>query len=103
MLLLLHAHLDGVILDSLVAPDATTTFDLSHRSQIADPVGRKIMDQCDAEPACRWLFDTTAEDAYRKLLASPPPNVLDQVSGKDIQQLFGGCWIFHLSGHASPI
>ena len=90
MLLLPHAHLDGVILDSLVAPDGSTTFDLSHRSQIVDAVGRKILDQCDAEPACRGLFDTTAEDAYRKLPASPPPGILDQVTGKNIQQFFGG-------------
>jgi pimeloyl-ACP methyl ester carboxylesterase len=90
MLLFPHKHLGGVILDSLVAPDASPTWDLSHRSQIADAVGRKVLKQCDAEPACRGLFDTTVEKAYAKLLASPPPSVLEQVPGKDLKEFFCG-------------
>ena len=90
MLVLPHKHLAGVILDSLVPPDATTTWDLSHRSQLVDAVGKEVLRQCDDAPACQQLFDTTSEDAYTKLLAAPLPGILDQIPGKNIQQFFGG-------------
>ncbi|MGH8316465.1 MAG: alpha/beta fold hydrolase [Steroidobacteraceae bacterium] len=89
MLVLPHKHLAGVILDSLVPPDATKVWDLSHRSRVVDEVGLKVLKQCDANASCRGLFDTTAEDAYKKLLTAPPPRVLAQIPGKNVKQFFG--------------
>lgn len=66
----------GVLLDSLVPPEATTQWDLSHRSQVADAVGRKVLGA-----------DT---DAYAALIASPKPGITEQVPGKDLKRFFGG-------------
>jgi pimeloyl-ACP methyl ester carboxylesterase len=90
MLVLPHHHLQGAILDSLVPPDATVTMDLSHRSQVVNAVGLRVLQQCDAKPACRGMFKTTAEDAYRKLLATPPQDVLAHLPGRNIKQFLGG-------------
>jgi pimeloyl-ACP methyl ester carboxylesterase len=46
----------GVILDSLVPPETSTRWDLSHRSQIVDSVGRQVLGSATAD--------------YEKLIAS---------------------------------
>ncbi|MGH8144737.1 MAG: alpha/beta hydrolase [Rhodanobacteraceae bacterium] len=89
MLTIQKENLAGAILDSLVPPDATTRFDLSHRSQIVNAVGTKVLAQCDANPSCKRQFATTAVVAYEKLLTSSPPGVLAQIPDKNIKQFFG--------------
>lgn len=40
------ARLDGIILDSLVPPEGDAEWDLSHRSQVVDAVGRQMLARC---------------------------------------------------------
>jgi pimeloyl-ACP methyl ester carboxylesterase len=53
-------HVDGLILDGLVPPEATQTRDLKRRTALVDQVGRQSMD-------ARTL------ERYRKLLAVKDP------------------------------
>lgn len=64
-------RLDGVILDSLVPPEDTQTFDLSHRSVVVDAVGRQVLAQCDADAACRARLGGSAVAAYRQVIDDP--------------------------------
>lgn len=64
-------RVDGVILDSLVPPEDTTTLDLSHRSAVVDQVGRQVLAACDADPACRARLGGSTVDAYRAVLNDP--------------------------------
>jgi pimeloyl-ACP methyl ester carboxylesterase len=62
---------DGVILDSLVPPDDTTSFDLSHRSAVVDAVGRQVLARCDADKACRARLGGSAVAAMRAVVDDP--------------------------------
>lgn len=62
-------NLDGVILDSLVPPERTTRFDLSHRSQVTDAVGRKVLRECDSRAECARYLPQGAEAALENVLA----------------------------------
>lgn len=65
------AHLDGIILDSLVPPPADDRDDLSHRSFDTDAVGRAVLARCDADATCSQLFTESASAALEALLADP--------------------------------
>lgn len=64
-----HPRLSGVILDSLTPPETSAEWDLSHRSQVADRVGREVLRRCDETPACHTRFPAGIEQAYTTLLA----------------------------------
>jgi pimeloyl-ACP methyl ester carboxylesterase len=80
-------RLDGVILDSLVPPETTHTFDLSRRSFVVDAVGRKVLAQCDADAACRARLGGDALGAYRAAIADPKAAAL--VPGAKPKLFFG--------------
>ncbi|MEL7686150.1 alpha/beta hydrolase [Citromicrobium bathyomarinum] len=61
--------LDGVILDSLVPPERTTRFDLSHRSAVTDAVGRMVLRECDSRAECARYLPQGAEAALESVLA----------------------------------
>lgn len=65
------ASVNGIVLDSLVPPDATEVWDLSHRSQVVDEVGRGVLADCDRDPACRIKLDGSATEALRRLENDP--------------------------------
>ncbi|MXP08757.1 alpha/beta hydrolase [Pseudoblastomonas halimionae] len=62
---------DGVILDSLVPPEATEEFDLSRRSAVVDMVGRQVLAECDALADCSRYFAGPAADTLSQVLADP--------------------------------
>ena len=64
-------RLDGVILDSLVPPETTDAWDLSHRSAVVDAVGRRVLADCDARNSCRNMVGGSAEAALRAIEADP--------------------------------
>jgi|GEM_PF-190808 len=64
-------RLDGVILDSLVPPDATRIWDLSHRSAVVDAVGRQVLATCDGDAKCSARFGGSAERALRSIVDDP--------------------------------
>lgn len=64
-------NVDGIILDSLVPPEDSTVWDLSHRSAIVDNVGRQILRDCEEQPECREAFSDTLEDDMQGLLEDP--------------------------------
>ncbi len=64
-------RLDGVILDSLVPPDDTSTLDLSHRSAVVDAVGRRVLARCDADKTCRTKLDGSAVAAMQGVVDDP--------------------------------
>jgi pimeloyl-ACP methyl ester carboxylesterase len=88
LLALKQPHLTGIILDSLTPPETSDAWDLSHRSQVADQVGRAVLSRCDETPVCRSRFPAGAAQAYSALLASKerpafmPPG--------DLKVFFGG-------------
>lgn len=61
----------GIVLDSLVPADGTEVWDLSHRSQIVDEVGRKVLAQCDRDPACRERLGGSAVAALQQIVDDP--------------------------------
>jgi pimeloyl-ACP methyl ester carboxylesterase len=65
------ARLDGIILDSLIPPEGDDQWDLSHRSQVVDAVGRQILARCDADTACRARLEGSAETAMRAVVDDP--------------------------------
>jgi pimeloyl-ACP methyl ester carboxylesterase len=65
------ASVKGVVLDSLVPPDGTDVWDLSHRSQVVDSVGREVLDQCDLAPACRARLGGSAVAALQQIVDDP--------------------------------
>jgi len=81
---------EGVILDSLVPPEATERWDLSRRSEVANAVGLELLRRCDAEPACRQRPGGSAQDGLRRLEASADERLLSQIPGKNLRQFFGG-------------
>lgn len=71
-------RVDGLILDSLVPPDQTDRWDLSHRTSVTDEVGRSFLDVREAAAYARLL---------RAAEASPP--WLDRVPGRDVRGFMG--------------
>lgn len=61
----------GIVLDSLVPPDATDVWDLSHRSQGVDAVGRQVLAECDGDPTCRDRLGGSAVDALQRVIDDP--------------------------------
>jgi pimeloyl-ACP methyl ester carboxylesterase len=74
-----HPKLAGVILDSLVPPETTTAWDLSHRSQVADQVGRRVLRDGGA----------AVTDAYARMITAQDPKVA-AATGGDPKRFFGG-------------
>ena len=62
------APVDGLILDSLVPALDDTQYDLSRRSHTVDMVGRRVLAECAADPACNERFEGGIEAAYARLL-----------------------------------
>ncbi|NEX94444.1 alpha/beta fold hydrolase [Caulobacter sp. 17J65-9] len=62
---------DGIVLDSLVPPETTQTWDLSRRSAVVDEVGRKLLADCDAGPACREQLGGSAVAAMQAVVDDP--------------------------------
>lgn len=81
----------GVILDSLVPMQTAPMWDLSHRSQVVDQVGREVLAECDRSSDCRAMLGDSAENSYRNLLklAQQDPSLLAQVPGKNLKRFFG--------------
>jgi pimeloyl-ACP methyl ester carboxylesterase len=71
-------HLDGLILDSLVPPETTDQWDLSHRTQITDATGRAVLGEQD-------------QQSYRHLLqaAEESPPWLERIPGQNIKAFMG--------------
>lgn len=81
---------DGVILDSLVPPEATDRWDLSRRSDLANAVGLEVLRRCDAEPDCRQRAGGAALDELKQIEAARDGTLLNQIPGKNLRQFFGG-------------
>lgn len=79
-------RLDGVILDSLVPPDATKLWDLSHRSAVVDTVGRQVLAACDRDEKCRVRFGGSAERALHSIIDDPKTTAL---LGENPKYFFG--------------
>jgi pimeloyl-ACP methyl ester carboxylesterase len=71
-------HLDGLILDSLVPPETTDQWDLSHRTQITDATGRAFLGEQEHE-------------SYQSLLeaAEGSPPWLERIPGRNIKAFMG--------------
>lgn len=82
----------GIVLDSLRPAEATPQADLSERSKVADRVGRQVLADCDADPACRAVLGEGAEAAYRQLLAAAAgqPSWSASMPEHDARLFFGG-------------
>jgi len=65
------AAVRGLVLDSLVPPDGTEIWDLSHRSQVVDAVGRQVLADCDRDPVCRGTLGGSAADALQRVIDDP--------------------------------
>lgn len=68
-------HADGLILDGLVPPEATETWDLSRRTALVDLFGRQSMDERSLE-------------RYRTLLAVKDADWQKDVPGGDLRRFF---------------
>lgn len=76
----------GVILDSLVPPEDTEKWDLSHRSFVVDAVGRRALVACGRVRSCGAKFAEPIETALRALVDNP---ATAKLVGGDPQQFFG--------------
>lgn len=65
------ASVKGIVLDSLVPPDGTAVWDLSHRSQVVDAVGRQVLADCDRHTACRLRTGGPAVAALQSVVDDP--------------------------------
>lgn len=74
-------HVDGLILDGLVPPEATQTWDLSRRTALVDQVGRQSMDARSVE-------------RYRELLAVKDSAWQQEVPGGDLRRYFAALLSF---------
>ena len=94
---------DGVILDSLVPLQDDAQADLSRRSLVVDAVGRRILADCDASPACSDAMGEPAEQLYRRVLAraDQDPQLLATVPGKNARRFFGS--LIDVPGAAAQI
>lgn len=64
-------RVDGIVLDSLVPPETTESWDLSRRSAVVDQVGRQVLAACDADPACRSRLGGSAVGAMQAVVDDP--------------------------------
>ncbi len=71
-------RVDGLILDSLVPPERSDQWDLSHRSQVTDAVGRQVL-------------GSEGEVTYRRLLvaAEANPAWLERIPGQNLKAFMG--------------
>lgn len=85
-------RVNGVILDSLVPLQNAAAWDLSQRSNVVDAVGRKVLADCDADPACHAALGEEAAVLYRRVLAqaSQTPAMLADIPGKNLKRFLGG-------------
>ncbi len=80
-LLVNDLHVDGLILDGLVPPEATETWDLSRRTALVDQVGRRSMDEASLE-------------RYRRLLTVKEAVWQTDVPGGDLRRFFAALLSF---------
>ncbi len=73
--------LDGIILDGLVPPETAPQWDLSHRTQVVDAVGRRLLQPDEITQ-------------YRDLLAQQHPDVLASIPGGDLRRVMGSLLAF---------
>lgn len=64
-------RVDGIVLDSLIPPETTQTWDLSRRSAVVDQVGRQVLAACDADPDCRERLGGSATAAMQAVVDDP--------------------------------
>lgn len=85
------AHIDGVVLDSLVSLQDDDKADLSRRSLVTDTVGRQILAQCDASARCSKRMGAPVETIYRRVLAraDKEPALLAAIPGGNPKRFFG--------------
>jgi pimeloyl-ACP methyl ester carboxylesterase len=85
------AHIDGLILDSLVPLQDDAKADLSRRSLVANAVGLQILATCDASRRCSARMGETVEAIYQRVLAraEKDPQVLASVPGGNVKRVFG--------------
>lgn len=76
MMHLAPVKLDGIVLDGLVPPESAPRWDLSHRTEIVDAVGRR-------------LLSPEHTQRYRSLLEQPEPGWQANVPGGDLRRLLG--------------
>lgn len=81
------SRVDGIVLDSLVPPETTDRWDLSHRSAVVDEVGRRVLADCDAVPACRASLGGSAVGAMQAVVDDPA--LSGKVSGGRPKLFFG--------------
>jgi len=74
-------HVDGLILDGLVPPETTETWDLSRRTALVDQVGRQSMDEHSLQQ-------------YRLLLAAKDAAWQKVVPGGDLRRFFAALLSF---------
>lgn len=74
-------HVDGLILDGLVPPEATQQWDLSRRTALVDQVGRQSMDKASLQ-------------RYRKLLMVKDADWQKDVPGGDLRRFFAALLSF---------
>jgi pimeloyl-ACP methyl ester carboxylesterase len=76
----------GLVLDSLVPPEADPRWELSRRSFVVDDIGRKILARCDADPQCAAAMGAPLDTVYHRLLAKSraDASLLEPVPGKDL-------------------
>lgn len=96
-------RIDGVILDSLVPLADDGKADLSRRSLVVDAVGRRILADCDATPACRNAIGEPVAAMYRRVLdrAGQDPALLAKVPGKNPPRFFAS--LLDVPGTAAQI
>ena len=95
--------IDGVILDSLVPLQDDAQADLSRRSLVTDAVGRQVLADCDASPACSSALGEPAEQLYSRFLAraDKDPQLLATIPGQDARRFFGS--LIDMPGAAGQI
>jgi len=74
-------HLDGLILDGLVPPETTESWDLSRRAALVDQVGRQSVDERSLQQ-------------YRTLLAVKDAAWQNDVPGGDLRRFFAALLSF---------
>ena len=86
-------HVDGLVLDSLVPALDDVEHDLSHRSHTYDALGREMIAQCAADPACNSRFDGGVTQAFDRLVAQidagARPDLQEYVPGGNLKYALG--------------
>jgi len=83
--------IDAIVLDSLVPLQDDDKADLSRRSLLTDAVGRRLLAECDAAPACSARLGAPAETVYRRVLGrvADDPALAATIPGKNLKRLLG--------------